>query len=200
MNDFETAEVIELGEDSDSWLVRDVDSRAAAEAAIVRRLLESYGDDEAGITASIRNMAAAPHLVGSHWHIATEHPGDDGEVRLARFGLVGVDTFPGVLVGAVAEDLVVTRYPVVDSPRPVSVQFDVQSPVGPVVALLAEIDGRTYGFGWGPGSSVMFGSARGDVTVNSGQWVTRYPDGTITVTDERPEDAQVLSTAAEVGA
>lgn len=55
-----------------------------------------------------------------------------------------------------------------------------------IARLLADADGTTYGYGHGPGSSTIFGSAQGDVTIQIGQWVARHADGSITVQDERP--------------
>lgn len=57
-----------------------------------------------------------------------------------------------------------------------------------VTRLLATEDGRTFGYGYGPGWSLMFGSENGDVTVLPGQWVIRHDDGTVTVQDNEPAD------------
>jgi hypothetical protein len=57
-----------------------------------------------------------------------------------------------------------------------------------VVRLLAAEDGRTFGYGYGPGWLLMFGSEHGDVTVRPGQWVIRHDDGTVTVQNEPPEE------------
>jgi hypothetical protein len=57
---------------------------------------------------------------------------------------------------------------------------------GPVQRLLARKDGYTFGFGYGPGWSLIFGSEQGDIAVQPGQWVVRHDDGTITVQDEAP--------------
>lgn len=55
---------------------------------------------------------------------------------------------------------------------------------GDVLRLLASADGVTFGYGGGPGASMVFGTESGsDITVYPGQWVTRHPDGSITVTD-----------------
>lgn len=56
-----------------------------------------------------------------------------------------------------------------------------------VMRLLADEDGKTYGYGWGPGTSVGFGYKGGDVYVNAGQYVIRHDDGRIEVSDTRPE-------------
>lgn len=55
-----------------------------------------------------------------------------------------------------------------------------------VMRLLATKDGRTFGYGYGPGWSLIFGSEQGDISVNPGETVTRYDDGTIMV--RREED------------
>lgn len=60
---------------------------------------------------------------------------------------------------------------------------------GPIVRLLAREDGYTYGYGYGPGWSMVFGSEMGDITIYPGQWVTRYPDGRIAVTEDAPVSA-----------
>lgn len=57
---------------------------------------------------------------------------------------------------------------------------------GQVMRLLAE-GGKTFGYGYGPGWSMMFGTAHGDITVQPGQWVIRHHDGTITVQNDPPE-------------
>lgn len=55
-----------------------------------------------------------------------------------------------------------------------------------VTRFLASSDGTTYGYGYGPGWSTIFGSAQGDIPVESGQWVVRHPDGRISVEDADP--------------
>ncbi|MDF2990259.1 MAG: hypothetical protein K0S37_773 [Microbacterium sp.] len=59
-----------------------------------------------------------------------------------------------------------------------------------VTRLLATADGKTFGYGWGPGSSIIFGSEHGDIQVEPGQWVVRADDGMITVQDEEPVDRE----------
>ncbi len=61
---------------------------------------------------------------------------------------------------------------------------------GPVMLLLANADGTTYGYGYGPGRSMSFGHAGGDIDVEPRQWITRYADDHIEVTDHRPEGAE----------
>lgn len=56
----------------------------------------------------------------------------------------------------------------------------------PVVALLADEDGKTYGYGYGHGASMVFSFANGNVSVNTGQWVALWTDGTVTVHDTEP--------------
>jgi hypothetical protein len=61
-----------------------------------------------------------------------------------------------------------------------------------IISQLLAKDGKTFGYGYGPGWSLMFGlDARNDVTVYPGQWVTRYADDRVTVTDERPENTDI---------
>jgi hypothetical protein len=67
---------------------------------------------------------------------------------------------------------------------------------GEVQSLLAE-DGKTFGYAPDDGWSFTFYHPSGDVTVQPGQWVTRYDDGTITVSDDPriekvPEFPEVL--------
>lgn len=57
---------------------------------------------------------------------------------------------------------------------------------GEVMRLLASEDGTTYGYGYGPGWSMIFGHEHGDVAVLPGQWVVRHDDGTVTVEDVEP--------------
>lgn len=56
-----------------------------------------------------------------------------------------------------------------------------------VMRLLAD-EGKTYGYGYGPGWTMVFGSAQGGISVNPGQWIVRSSDGQITVRDERAAD------------
>lgn len=43
---------------------------------------------------------------------------------------------------------------------------------------------KTFGFGHGPGTSTIFGTAHGDLKVEEGQWINKFRDGTFSVTDE----------------
>lgn len=42
------------------------------------------------------------------------------------------------------------------------------------------------GFGGGPGFSMIFGTADGDISVNPKQWIVKYNDGSIKVEDSNP--------------
>lgn len=54
--------------------------------------------------------------------------------------------------------------------------------------FLAGPDGKTFGYGYGPGWSMMFGTSTGeDVTLLPGQWVIRHDDGRITVQTGTPD-------------
>ena len=55
-----------------------------------------------------------------------------------------------------------------------------------VLRLLATADGKTFGYGGGPGTTMSFGTAHGDINVAPGQWVVVREDGTITIEDEEP--------------
>lgn len=55
-----------------------------------------------------------------------------------------------------------------------------------VVRLLAADDGRTFGYGYGPGRAMIFRHEHGEVPLLPGQWIARDQDGTFTVTDDDP--------------
>lgn len=55
-----------------------------------------------------------------------------------------------------------------------------------IMRLLATAEGKTFGYGYGPGWSIVFGSEHGDVKVEPGQWVIRHDDGSISVQDAAP--------------
>lgn len=56
---------------------------------------------------------------------------------------------------------------------------------GPILQLLAT-NNTTHGYAPGPDQSMTFGTEHGDIDLRPTQWVTRHPDGTITVTDTKP--------------
>lgn len=57
----------------------------------------------------------------------------------------------------------------------------------PIMLMLADEHGRTCGHGYGASGETVFGTAAGAIiTVHPTQWVNRYDDGSVTVTDERP--------------
>lgn len=60
-----------------------------------------------------------------------------------------------------------------------------------ITRLLATPDGRTHGYGYGPGDAMIFGSEHGDITVRPRQWVTRHDDGLVTITDHHPDTTWV---------
>lgn len=70
---------------------------------------------------------------------------------------------------------------------------------GEVQLLLAE-NGKTFGYGYGPGWSMIFGHPSGEITVEVGQWVVRHDDGRIEVVDEKPDDAEIFDAAAALAA
>ncbi len=59
-----------------------------------------------------------------------------------------------------------------------------------ITSLLATEDGKTFGYGYGPGWSIGFGSEQGDIFVLPKQWVIRHDDGRIEVSDAPPESLQ----------
>lgn len=54
------------------------------------------------------------------------------------------------------------------------------------VTRLLAVDGMTWGYGYGPGWSMIFGSEQGDIVVQPGQWVVLHDDGRVTVEDSPP--------------
>lgn len=54
-----------------------------------------------------------------------------------------------------------------------------------VLRLLA-VDGKAFGYGGGPGATMSFGTAHGDIDVAPGQWIVVREDGTVTVEDDEP--------------
>lgn len=70
---------------------------------------------------------------------------------------------------------------------------------GEVALLLAE-DGRTFGYGYGVGWSMIFGHSSGEIMVEVGQWVVRHDDGRIEVVDEKPEEAEIFDAGAALAA
>lgn len=51
----------------------------------------------------------------------------------------------------------------------------------PTLRFLADAEGNTRGWGWGPGVSVGFGTEHGDLYVLPGQWLVKHDDGTFSV-------------------
>lgn len=60
---------------------------------------------------------------------------------------------------------------------------------GEICAFLAEDDGRSWGYAGGPGATMGFGSASGDIFLLPGQWIVRLSDGSVVVEDEKPRSA-----------
>jgi hypothetical protein len=59
-----------------------------------------------------------------------------------------------------------------------------------VTRFIAGDDGKTCGYGYGPGWSMVFGSACGDLQVEPGQWIVRHEDGSLTVEDDWAADSE----------
>ncbi len=68
--------------------------------------------------------------------------------------------------------------------------LDVQP--GTAVAFIAGESGRSQGYGYGDGWSILFGSSQGDISLSPGDWLVRLSNGVIAVEQERPEGAVVL--------
>lgn len=65
-----------------------------------------------------------------------------------------------------------------------ALQWDIRTvPPSDIVKLVA-VDGILRGYGYGPGTSMMFGTPMGDITVENGQWVVVDDERFITVLDE----------------
>lgn len=58
---------------------------------------------------------------------------------------------------------------------------------GQVMRLLATPEGKTFGYGYGSGVTIIFGSENGDVEVNPKDWVVKHRDRSITVQDYEPQ-------------
>lgn len=62
---------------------------------------------------------------------------------------------------------------------------------GPILRLLA-VDGQTFGYaptdGWAFAFGYLHEGKEVDIEVLPGQWVTRYPDNRVAVTDQRPTE------------
>lgn len=55
---------------------------------------------------------------------------------------------------------------------------------GAIMRFLSK-DGKTFGYGYGPGWSMGFGSDQGDIYVEPKQWIVKHDDGRITVEDDQ---------------
>lgn len=60
---------------------------------------------------------------------------------------------------------------------------------GEVLRLLAT-DGMPHGYGYAPGWAMAFGTEAGLVSLLPGQWIARYADGTVSVSDCDPREDQ----------
>lgn len=58
---------------------------------------------------------------------------------------------------------------------------------GEIVRFLASPEGKTFGYGYGDGWSVIFGSQDGDVVMKPKDWVVKHRDGSFTVQSEEPQ-------------
>lgn len=64
------------------------------------------------------------------------------------------------------------------------------------IQLLLSDGGESWGYGYGPGWQMIFGSAYGDVAVEPGQWVVRYDEGRVAVEDSLPPGVAVFNVEA----
>lgn len=60
------------------------------------------------------------------------------------------------------------------------------------MAFLATDEGRTHGYGYGPGWAMDFGSQQGQIRVLPTQWIVRLSNDFLVVEDELPEGAHVF--------
>jgi len=63
------------------------------------------------------------------------------------------------------------------------------------IYFLAGLDGKTKGYGWGPGWSIDFYSDHGDISVRPRDWLVRLSNGSVVVEKERPEGAKLFDFA-----
>lgn len=56
-----------------------------------------------------------------------------------------------------------------------------------ICRFLATADGRTFGYGYGDGWSMIFGSQRGDISLNAGEWLIANDDGSYEVANAKPQ-------------
>lgn len=59
--------------------------------------------------------------------------------------------------------------------------------------FLAGVDGKTRGYGYGPGWSIIFSSEQGDISLEPRDWLVRLSDGSVVVEKERPQGAKLFS-------
>lgn len=52
---------------------------------------------------------------------------------------------------------------------------------GQIMRLLASPDGKTRGYGYGPGWSIIFSHEHGSLSVEPGEWVHKHEDGSFSV-------------------
>jgi len=60
------------------------------------------------------------------------------------------------------------------------------------VLFLAGLDGKTRGYGYGPGWNIVFYSEQGDISLEPRDWLVRLSNGLVVVEKERPEGAKLF--------
>jgi len=60
------------------------------------------------------------------------------------------------------------------------------------IYFLAGLDGKTKGYGWGPGWSVIFYQDQGDISVEPRDWLVRLSNGLVVVEKEYPAGAKLF--------
>lgn len=73
-----------------------------------------------------------------------------------------------------------------------ALQWDIHTVPSSDIVRLVAVDGILRGYGYGPGTSMMFGTPMGDITVENEQWVVRHDDGRIEVLNEKPDEAEIF--------
>ena len=98
-NIVDLVEVYDLGEDGDAWLALGCDSVSIARVAIIRRLREQLGDDEAAFAQSVWTLLdlSPQHHVGWYFHDDGVH---EAILRAAHCSTEDVQLMPGVAFGA----------------------------------------------------------------------------------------------------
>lgn len=64
---------------------------------------------------------------------------------------------------------------------------------GVASVFIAGAEGPPQGYGYGDGWSILFGSSQGEIPLEPESWIVRLSNGVISVEQEAPGGAEVLS-------